>query len=188
MLIKQTNKQKRYCRACILLGTPSWLQLNDLFVFVLFVALKKSILSKSCILSSFVWLNILLVKLTQCPRFELYRPNIWWRDPSLSHLIRSMFTQGGGHGGGREPLVTPDRGISRSTRNLSRHGSWWEGGTETEPSHLSPVTPRPCVPLNVSLRSSSQQSLAGVPFTASSSTQTVVTHGSTSSRTVSIAS
>ena len=37
-----------------------WQQLGDLFVFLLFVALKKRIHSNLCILSCFVWLKSVL--------------------------------------------------------------------------------------------------------------------------------
>ena len=46
-----------------LLGEPNWQQLSYLFVFVLFVALKKRIPSKMCLLSCLVWLKSVLFSL-----------------------------------------------------------------------------------------------------------------------------
>ena len=47
----------------ILLEAPNWQQLSDLFAFVLFVALKKRIPWKMCILSRFLWSKSVLFNL-----------------------------------------------------------------------------------------------------------------------------
>ena len=52
--LNRQNKTECKCRAHILLEAPSWQQLSDWFVFVLFVALKKRIPLKICTLSCFV--------------------------------------------------------------------------------------------------------------------------------------
>ena len=53
----------RQSQAHILLEEPSWQQLCYVFVFELFVASKKGIPSKNCILSCFVWLKSLIFNL-----------------------------------------------------------------------------------------------------------------------------